>query len=235
MKRSLLILLPFLVFIGRAAGQDNSTKLLFHGLVMDAGNETALAGTQIFINRAFSYVSDNEGKFAFYVARNDTVEFARLGYKPVNYYVSDTLRGREFIAGIYMHTDTLSAGEVVIIPRFSNLKSEMMAPRAPVNTQTENARFNLAVSAYGGRVNQGKMGDPSTNYEILRRKLKNDAYSKGQLSSDEMVSISPLLLIPAAWLLLNGLPPKPAPVQPHLTEYEVDQLHKRYIESLKNK
>jgi len=234
-KRYLLILFPFFVFINRAACQDNISNILFHGLVMDAVNETPLSGTQIFINKAFFYVSDNEGKFAFYVARNDTVVFARLGYKPVNYLVSDTLKGSEFIAGIYMQTDTLSAGKVIIIPRFSNLKSGMLAPRTPVNTQTENARFNLAVSAYSGRVSQGKMGDPSTNYEILRRKLRNDAFSKGQISSDDMVSISPLLLIPAAYLLMNGLPQKPAPVQPHLTEYEVDQLHKKYLETLKKK
>jgi hypothetical protein len=202
---------------------------------MDAGSETPLSGTQIFINKAFFYVSDNEGKFAFYVSKNDTVIFTRLGYKSVNFLVSDTLKGREYIAGIYLHTDTLSAGEVVIIPRFSNLKSGMLSPKAPVNTQTENARYNIAVSAYSGRVSQGKMGDPSANYEILRRKMHNDAFSKGQISSDDMVSISPLLLIPAAYLLINGLPEKPAPLQPHMTEYEIDLLHKKYLEALKNK
>ncbi len=227
--------MAFTVFMNQAECQDNSSGILFRGLVMDAGNKTPLSGTQIFINRAFFYVSDNDGKFAFYVARNDTIIFARLGYKPVNFNVSDTLKGREFIAGIFMKTDTLSAGEVIIIPKFSNLKSEMLSPQVPVSAQTENARYNLAVSAYQGRVSQGKTGDPATNYDVLRRKMHNDAFFKGQIPSDQIVGISPFLLIPAAYLLMNGLPEKPPPFHPGLTEYEIDQLHKKYLEILKKK
>jgi hypothetical protein len=38
-------------------------------------------------------VSDKEGKFSFYVNRRDTVVLTRLGYKTVNFIVSDTLTG----------------------------------------------------------------------------------------------------------------------------------------------
>jgi hypothetical protein len=165
-KKPFLVIISFLLIISPGIGQElqnNASRILFHGLVMDSGTEIPLSGTQIYINRAFFSVSDENGKFAFYVASNDTVIFSRLGYKSTRFHVSDTLTGREFIAGIYMHTDTISIGEVIIVPRLSNLRSEMLSPMAPANTETENAKYNLALSAYQGRVSQGKMGDPFTD------------------------------------------------------------------------
>ena len=85
-----------------------------------------ISNSQIIINRSFSSVSGDKGTFSFYVNRNDTVLFKSLGYKSTILYVSDTLTGNEFLAGIYMHTDTLLIGEVVIIPRLKNLKSEIL-------------------------------------------------------------------------------------------------------------
>ncbi len=75
--------------------------------------------------------------------------------------------------------------------------------------------------------------NPSVNYEIIRQQQRNDAYSKGQIPSDRIVGISPLLLVPAAYMLMNGLPGKPEPLQPHLTEQEVNQIHRKFLEKLK--
>jgi hypothetical protein len=50
-----------------------------------------------------------------------------------------------------------------------------------------------------------------------------------------MVGISPLLLIPAAYLLIHGLPEKPAPLKQQLTDQEVDQIHIKYMEILKQR
>ena len=205
--------------------------ILFHGLVMDAKTEIPLAGSQVIINRSFTSVSDDEGKFAFYVNKSDTVVFSRLGYKSAILFVSDTLSGKEFIAGIYLHTDTLSIGEVIIVPRLTNLKSDLLRPRAEATTDAENAKYNMAVSSYQGRITSNKTGDPTVNYGLLRQQQRNDAYSKGQIPSDRIVGISPLLLVPAAYLLMNGLPGKPEPLQPRLTEHEVNQIHKKYLET----
>jgi len=197
---------------------------------MDAQTQVPLSGSQIIINRAFSSLSDNEGKFAFYVNRNDTVIFRRLGYKSATFFVSDTLAGREFLAGIYLHTDTLSIGEVVIVPRLVNLRSELFYSRPETSPQIENARYNLELSAYQGRISQGKLGDPASNYEFLRQKQRVDAYEKGGIPSDKMVGISPFMLIPAAYLLMNGLPDRPPPMKPRISQQEIDQLNARYLE-----
>ena len=115
MKRFFSGLVFSLLIIRLSYGQESlnaGNALLFHGIVMDADTRTPLAGSQIIINRNFSSVSGNDGKFAFYVNRLDTVKFSMLGYKSATLYISDTLRGNEFIAGIYMHTDTLPIGEI---------------------------------------------------------------------------------------------------------------------------
>ena len=210
-------------------------RILFHGLVMDAITLSPVAKSQIIINRAFSSVGSDDGTFAFYVNRNDTVIFRNLGYRATILYVSDTLTGSEFIAGVYMQTDTLSIGEVVIVPRFINIKSEILNSRSKTPAIFENARYNVAVSAYQGRNSQGKLGDPASNYALLSQKQKIDAFEKGGIPSDKMVGLSPFLLIPAAYLLIRGLPEKPAPLKPQLTDYEVDQIQKKYKETLKIK
>jgi hypothetical protein len=99
----------------------------------------------------------------------------------------------------------------------------------------DNARYNIAISAYQGRTTQGKLGDPQSNYDLIRQKQKNDAYEKGGIPSDRIAGISPLLLIPAAYLLIHGVPERPAPYENKLTLQELDQIQKKYLESLKQK
>lgn len=238
MKR--IFILIFLICIIKQSGfsqknENAGMRILFQGLVMDASTFTPLPNSQIVINRDFSSVSAENGTFSFYVNRHDTVVFSSLGYKPAVLYVSDTLSGSEFNAGIYMHNDTLSIGEVVIVPRFKNLKSEILNARSKTPSNMDNARYNVAVSAYQGRTSQNKLGDPADNYAHLAQKQKINAYEKGGIPSDQIAGISPLLLIPAAYLLIHGLPEKPAPLAPQLTGSEIDQIQKKYLETLKQK
>ncbi|MCU0460790.1 MAG: hypothetical protein MUF36_02055 [Bacteroidales bacterium] len=236
MKRQIILLVIALNFFLPAFSQLLKTGegvILFHGIIFDAGTESPLPHSQIFINRVFASISDAEGKFAFYVNRHDTVIFRTLGYSPALMLINDTLNGREFLAGIFLHPDTVNIPEVVIVPRIASLKSDLLRPPSEASKEVENARYNLAVSAYQGRVNQGKLGDPSMNYELLRQQQKNDAYSKGQIPPDKIVGLSPLLLIPAAYLLINGLPEKPAAVKPVVTDQETDLIISRYMEVIK--
>ena len=237
MRKCFLIALVIFFTTSSLTGQvlkDAGKGILFHGLVVDSRTLNPLSGSQIIINNAFSSISDYEGKFAFYVRRGDTIVFTMLGYKSTILNISDTLSGKEFVAGIYMHTDTISIEEVVIIPRYSNLRSELFTSKPESNIQIENAKYNLEVSAYQGRMGQSRLGDPSINYEVLRQQQRNDAYTKGQIPSDRILGLSPFMLIPAAYLLMNGLPERPSPLKPQLTEQEVEQIHRKYIETLKN-
>ena len=234
MRKWLVVILLLFICLNTGYSQvttKGSSKILFHGLVLDAITQTPLSNSHISINRSLFSISDLEGKFAFYVSRNDTVTFTRLGYKPAVMIVSDTLTGKEYIAGVYMHTDTLTIGEVIIIPRFSNLRSVLMNPRSEISPEEENARYNLEISAYQGRITQNKLGDPQSNYEILRQKQRINAYEKGGIPSDKIIGISPFLILPAAYLLIHGLPEKPAPFKPQLTDQEVRQIHEKYLKN----
>jgi hypothetical protein len=238
MKRIIFILFTFIIIVKSGLSQERDVqraRILFQGLVMDASTFKPIAHSQIMINNSFSSISDSDGTFAFYVNRHDTVIFNILGYKPTILHISDTLTGREFIAGIFMKSDTLSIGEVVIVPRFVNLKSEILNSRSMTSVAIENAKYNVAISAYQGRNSQNILGDPASNYELLRQKQKVDAYERGGIPSDKIAGINPLLLLPAAYLLIHGLPAKPAPMNPQLTDQEVNEIQRRYQEILKQR
>ncbi|MCU0455925.1 MAG: carboxypeptidase-like regulatory domain-containing protein [Bacteroidales bacterium] len=235
MKKLLFLPVFMIIFTVTARGQvikDSGSLILFHGVVVDAGSYAPLTNTQIFLNKAFIAVSDGKGKFAFYANRGDTIVFRSLGYKQAIMNISDTLRGKEFLAGIFMNADTVEIAEVVILPRMATLRSDLMRPPALATREMENAKYNMAISAYQGRVNQGRLGDPSMNYEMIRQKQREDAYSRGQIPPDKIVGLSPLLLIPAAYLLINGLPEKPSAVKPTVTDQEVENIIEKYRGSL---
>jgi hypothetical protein len=229
-----VLILILSLFLLQLNGQKNQgALLLFQGLVADASSGAPLKNSQIFINRSFVTISNTEGKFAFYVNRGDTVVFKSLGYKSVMIQIADTLNGREFISGIFLNSDTLMIPEVVIVPRLASLKSSLLRPQSAATTEIENAKYNLAVSAYQAKAGQGRLGDPAMNYEVLRQKQKMDAYTKGQIPPDRMIGLSPLLLVPAAYFLINGPPPKPEAVKPTLSDQEVILINKKYQEKLK--
>lgn len=230
--RFLFICFFFLLKLNAFCQVTDSTgiRILFHGIVMDANTLNPISNSQILINRNFTSVSSNDGTFAFFVNKNDTVLFRHIGYKPTLMTVSDTLIGKEFIAGVYMKNDTVSIGEVIIVPRFINLKSQILNSPSKIPQTMDNARYNVAISGYQGRTTQGKLGDPSTNYSVIRQKQKVDAYEKGGLPSDQIAGLNPLLLLPAAYLLMHGVPEKPAPFEHALTDKELDQIMKKYNE-----
>jgi hypothetical protein len=239
MKRILLLILFADILIFNLLSQviDNSgSRILFQGLVMDAKTSDKISGSQIIINRKFTSISTSDGTFAFYVNRKDTVVFYSLGYIPTTMLISDTLSGKDFIAGIYMKSDTLSIGEVVIVPRFSNIKSKMLSSRTHEPSAVDNAKYNVAVSAYQGRNSISNLNDPASNYAAIRQKQTIAAYEKGGIvSSDHMLNFNALVLIPAAYMLLKGMPQKPNAYKPEITPYELDQIQKKYLESQQQK
>ena len=221
------------VFCQKSINPGN--MIFFHGLVADGVTLTPLAGSQIMINRKPLFVSERDGKFSFYVGRNDTVVFSRLGYKSTQLFISDTLAGREYLVGVYLNPDTISIGEVIIIPRLANLRNELLNARTVTKTEMENAKFNVAVSAYIAKNSTGSLGDPANNYEVLRQKQRINAYERGGISSDKMLGLNPFMLIPATYLLIHGLPEKPEPLKPQLTDKELDQINRKYLESFRKK
>lgn len=238
MKQIFLIVLIAGIMIRSGFCQEKEYEdagILFHGLVMDANSFSPIPNSQIIKNRRSVTISGNDGTFVFYVNINDSVEFQSLGYKSVTLVISDTLKGKEFVTGVYLNSDTLSLGEVIIVPRYINLKSEILNSPVNVPPAMDNARYNVAISAYQGRYSMGKMDDPSSNYEYIRQKQKTEAFERGGIPSDKILGVSSLVLIPAAYLLIFGMPEKPPLMKAEISDYELDQLQKKYFATLKHK
>lgn len=236
--RNLWLILFMLLFCNNISfgqvDQQQDKRIIFNGIIRDASTNEPLVNSQIRINGKFAAVSAGDGTFAVGVNRRDTIEFSNLGYQPAYIFVSDTLAGNEFLAGIYMKTDTLAIGEVLIMPRLAYLRSDILkAP--PASTEMENAKYNMAVSAYQGKVAISSLGDPASNYSLLHEKQRIQAFEKGTIPSDRMVALSPFILIPAAYLLIHGLPGREPPMKANLTKQELELLHTKYLESVENR
>ena len=238
MKHLLLILSSVFIIscsVFGQAKQDTVQSILFRGVVMDATSLAPISNSQIMINSLFSSLSREDGSFSFYVNWNDTVVFRSLGYKPSSLFISDTLKGREYITGVYMNTDTVNIGEVIIIPGFSNLKYEILNSKYAVPADIDNARYNVAISAYQGRTSQPVLGNPIDNYNVITQRQKEYAFEKGTIGSEHILGFNPLIFLPAAYVLLHGLPEAAPPMLPRLSNEEVDKIHKKYLESLNKK
>jgi hypothetical protein len=235
-KATIMISL-LLLYLSNVSGQkdEKGDKILFRGVVLSASSGERLAGSKFYINKALSGSSRDDGTFSFFAFKHDTIIFDMLGYKATHLIVLDTLKAKEFIAGVYLQSDTIEIGEVVIIPNLSGLKAEMMNPPRLTDQKLDNAVTNLNIASYQGRVSQGKMSDPYSNYDALREQQKVNAYEKGQISSSRIAGINPFMLLPAAYLLLHGLPEKPAPPSQSLSSKELQDLNKKYFEQKKIK
>lgn len=234
MKRIVLIISSLCIFFlpGFGQGKENSdARILFRGLVIDATTLSPISNSQIMLNNSFTATSGVDGSFSLYVNRSDTVIFRSLGYKETVMNISDTLYGREYLTGIYLNSDTISIGEVVIIPAYKNLRSEILNAKSSTPAGMDNARYNVAVSAYQGKNSQNVLGDPMDNYSVISQRQKVDAFEKGGIPSEHMVGINALIFIPAAYLLIHGLPETAPPMTSPLTVDETTRIHKKYLET----
>jgi len=238
MKRISLLIIAVSLFLSEGFSQinDNQVKnMLFRGVVLDANSLSPIPNTQISVNRIFISVSGSDGTFEFHVSKKDSVIFKSLGYKPASLFISDTLKGHEFVSGVYLSSDTLVIADVIIIPKYSNLKSEILNAKSKTPSTFDNARYNVAVGAYQGKTTTGSLGDPANNYAYLNKKQKTDAYERGGIPSDKMLGLNPFILIPAAYLLIHGTPEKPAPMKSSLTNQEIDHINETYLNYLRRK
>lgn len=241
---SLPAIIFLLAFRPQCTAAQQAGPILFHGVILDAETRQPLTGAHYQIRGRTiaaaevremgsgasgerirsSGAADSRGMVSFYARHLDTVIFTCVGYKDYNMPVHDSLRAREYVAGIYLTSDTLMMAAVVVIPRIGNLRSAIMSEPPATNQELINATNNLRLSAYQGLTGASKLGDPATNYELLRQKQRSEAYEKGQIPSDQMLAVSPLTLIPLIYLLAVGPPEVPEPPVPYISAREMDNL-----------
>jgi hypothetical protein len=220
----LLIVSILLVLLPLRLPAQQAEPILFHGVIIDTETREPLTGAHFRIPGRSAGAADAKGMVSFYADHNDTVIFTCVGYRDYHMIISDTLRSREYIAGIYLTGDTILIPAVIVIPRMRNIRAEMMAEKPETDQEMINASNNLKISTYQGLTAASRLGDPATNYELLRQRLRIEAYEKGGIPSSAMVAISPLTLIPLIYVLAKGLPEEPEPPAPYISTRELNRI-----------
>lgn len=221
-----VLLLSVILFFPLRQGllaQQNEV-VLFHGIILDASTRQPLPDAHYIVKGRTAGATDSRGMFSVYAHHNDTITFSCIGYRHFSMTVHDTLRAREYTAGIYLATDTTLIPAVIVIPRLGNIRSEILAERPVQSQEMINATNNLRMAVYQGLTNAPELGDPATNYEILRQKQRMEAYEKGQIPSSQMVGLSPFTLIPLIYMLASGPPEEPTPPVPHISARDMEYL-----------
>jgi hypothetical protein len=222
--RSFVLLFLLLVTSLLTLSSQQTEPILFHGVIMDTETRQPLAGAHFQVKGRTAGAADERGMISFYARYNDTVTFTCVGYKEYHMIIGDTLQASEYIAGIYLTSDTLMIPAVIIVPRMGNIRAAIMADRPETDHEMINAANNLKISTYQGLSGANKLGDPAANYELIRQKQRVDAYEKGGIPSSAMVSISPFTLIPLIYVLAKGLPEEPRPPKPYISPHELNQI-----------
>lgn len=220
------ILLSVILFFQLPHGllaQQNEV-VLFHGIILDASTRQPLPDAHFIVRGRTAGAADSRGMFSVYAHHHDTITFSCIGYRHFSMTVHDTLRAREYTAGIYLTTDTTLIPAVIVMPRLGNIRAEIMAERPVQSQEMINATNNLRMAVYQGLANAPELGDPATNYEILRQKQRMEAYEKGQIPSSQMVGLSPFTLIPLIYMLAAGPPEELAPPVPHISARDIEYL-----------
>ncbi len=215
-----------------AQQREQENLILIQGVVMDATSLEPMPNTHFILNRIFGNVTNEKGEFSIYMEKNDTVRFSYMGYQDFIFIPSDTLTGNLFTAGIFLQTDTMSVGEVIVVPRLPDLRTGILMESPTIAPELRNARNNIAASVYEGIYSQEQLGAPSANYDLLKRKQILDAYEKGAIPSDRMVGLN-FLTIPAAILYFSkGLPERPEPPRPMIPQKDIDRMKELYRQTL---
>lgn len=242
------ILFILLALHPQGTSAQQAAPILFHGVILDADTRQPLTGAHYQVmGRTIaaagardtgsgasgerirsSGAADSRGMVSFYARHLDTVIFTCVGYKTYNMPVHDSLRAQEYVAGIYLTSDTLMMAAVVVIPRIGNLRSAIMSEPPATNQELINATNNLRLSAYQGLTSASRLDDPASNYAVLRQQQRYEAYEKGQIPSDQMLAVSPLTLIPLIYLLAVGPPEAPEPPVPYISAREMQNLRARH-------
>jgi len=171
--------------------------IIISGVVFDQDSLTPLPNAHYRLDRRNLAGSTNfQGRFRAIVEPHDTLRFTHVGYKDSYYIISDTLFPGEYLVGIFMDPDTILLEEVVVLPRFRNLRQQIMALEVPPDPALANARRNLEVSTYQGLTGEGIPWDAEMSQQIQSFRMQQAAMNLGMISPNQMVGINFIAVIP---------------------------------------
>lgn len=135
--------------------------------------------------------SDFRGIFSIISVPGDTIFFSAVGYKPTLLTVSPALFGTSYITDVRMIIDTISIGDVVVMPwrTYSEFKRAILHSK-PEDPVTKNMQYNLALVEQ--QIWQDLKSTPGQGYRYTVQQMTDNLYTRGQTPYNN-------LLNPMAW------------------------------------
>ena len=141
MKELSLVLLLIFFCLGVRGQRTNENNVFVTGVVCDRDSLQTLPEAIFRLGKEVRGV-DKQGRFSLNVHVGDTLRFSHIGYSPLEVIISDSLKGNDFLLGVFMVRDTVLMSEVLILPRFFTGKYQ---PNAMLLNARNN--FNQALHA----------------------------------------------------------------------------------------
>ena len=117
MKKRLLLIFFFAIYIMRMQGQVSSNLIQFSGVVVTNDSLQPIPYTNVMIKSTHrGTVTDYFGFFSFVAMKGDTIEFNYIGYKKANFIIPDTLSEIRYSLIQVLVRDTITFKEAVIYP-----------------------------------------------------------------------------------------------------------------------
>lgn len=160
----------------------------FSGVVLASDSLKALPNVHILTQKHTGTITNNQGAFALYVNKSDTLTFSYIGFKPYIYVVPDTLKINNFIAGIILNSDTIALSEVIVLPWMNKTQFKQSFISNQPDQYTINATRNLNLAGYTAKTSRQNWSPD----EIINQQLKNYSQSveyRGMINPSEQLNV----------------------------------------------
>jgi len=232
--RTIITSVMFLLLSSVSFGQSaKDLPIKISGVVFSEEGLLPLPNVHFRIeSRKIAGLTNMQGRFEVNTIHSDTIRFTYIGYKDAFFIVADTLFPGDYVAAIILSRDTILIQEIVILPRRKSLKQEFINAEPAPDPELENAQRNLQIAAYQGVTGKGIEWDSDMSYDLQTRRMEMRAMSLGMISSDQMIGINFLAILPYMIYKLNQRGEGFKAPDVFITEAEINALLENYLKKI---
>lgn len=158
------------------------------GAVYDAESVSILPNSTLYYQGRF-YSPSRDGHYSLMVRKGDIVRFLHLGYKDAQVVVSDSLYDQNYLFGVFLHQDTISLPEVIVVSRYERLAIQARYMPVIMSPQMINANQNLRKSTYVALTTAPLRMDAEMNQSMVISEKTSDIVYRGMISPERILGI----------------------------------------------
>ena len=189
------IILSFILSKEAKAQKYNQDSIFFTGAVMDQLDLKGLPYAHFWVNKKRGGIANEYGRFSFWVNSGDTIKYSFVGYHAVDIIVSDSLQQEDYLFGVFLAKDTIALQEVLILPRFGNLKEAFQ--NAKINTpEYVRAKNNVNSATYEALTKRPATMDAKANTDLLIKNHVSAIENKTMIPTEMTAGVSTARTLP---------------------------------------